>query len=202
MELGFTDALGIEWDNYISFLRNIGICLNSAKDCLFWSKNTKDASITAAKAYDVACNQDFTGLVPNWFVQAWKWNLTLKVLLFCWLLIANKVLTWDSLLRRGFYGTSVCLLCFSDAETATHLMINCPFTKQVWDFVYSSLNLDVTWHGDSVKEAFTLWSSEAKSWHIIPFFVCRSLWLTRNAFIFEGKTFTPLQVFKRLDVSG
>ena len=76
-------------------------------------------------------------------------------------------------------------------------MINCPFTKQVWDFVYSSLKLDVTWHGDSVKEAFTLWSSEAKSWHIIPFFVCRSLWLTRNAFIFEGKTFTPLQVFNK-----
>ena len=76
-------------------------------------------------------------------------------------------------------------------------MINCPFTKQVWDFVYSSLKLDVTWHRDFVKEAFTLWSSEAKSWHIIPFFVCRSLWLTRNAFIFEGKTFTPLQVFNK-----
>ena len=40
VELGFMDALGIEWDNYINLLRNVGICLNSAKDCLFWSKKS------------------------------------------------------------------------------------------------------------------------------------------------------------------
>lgn len=44
----------------------------------------------------------------------------------------NKILTWDNFLKRGGTGPNVYILCLMDVKIVDHLMIHCPFTKDVW----------------------------------------------------------------------
>lgn len=67
-----------------------------------------------------------------WCRMLWKWHLPLKLKLFCWLMIENKILTIENYMRRGGMGPNIYLLCCNDVETIVHLMVHCPFTKVVW----------------------------------------------------------------------
>lgn len=38
----------------------------------------------------------------------------------------------DLLWKKGFYLPSICLICYQDAETVSHLLIHCPFSWEIW----------------------------------------------------------------------
>lgn len=66
------------------------------------------------------------------YVGLWKevWNhgLPPKVQFFMWTTVLEKISTMDALWRKGFSLPSICLLCYHDAESITHLFIHCPFS--------------------------------------------------------------------------
>jgi hypothetical protein len=47
----------------------------------------------------------------------WDWDLAPKLKLFTWLIMENKILTWDNLQHRGWSGPSIFSLCFKNPET-------------------------------------------------------------------------------------
>ena len=54
---------------------------------------------------DMGTGRDFW-----WYNALWKWFIPLKVKLLCWLMMENKILTWDKYLKRGGFGPNVCIL--------------------------------------------------------------------------------------------
>ena len=51
-----------------------------------------------------------------WWSKVWKIQVPLKAMLTLWLDLNNKLLTWEALLKQGFKGPRLCLLCRAEGE--------------------------------------------------------------------------------------
>ena len=49
-----------------------------------------------------------------WFHKTWKWDIPLKLKCFMWLVVHNKLSTWDNIRKMGFHGPHKCSLCKED----------------------------------------------------------------------------------------
>ena len=121
------------WDDYVRGLEHGRIHLRSSSDHFLWTYRNYSGAITAAMVYERMVDHlkeiDMdTSLV---FQVLWKFNIPEKIRCFIWLLIKNKVLTWDQLIKRGSQGPSCCQLCKKEEETAQHLFLECHFTKNI-----------------------------------------------------------------------
>jgi hypothetical protein len=84
----------------------------------------------------------------------WIWNLVLKIKLFIWLAMENKILTWDNLQGRGWEGPNICHLCLREPEIVNHLLVKCYYTKQRWNKFLRGLNLRTHWEGNTLFDSF------------------------------------------------
>lgn len=82
--------------------------------------------------------------LPNvgWSHIVWFPSHIPKCSLISWMAIQNRLSTGDRLVQFGVIDSSCCSFC-SDEEDHDHLFFNCPFTKQVWDYV--SLKSHLIW---------------------------------------------------------
>jgi hypothetical protein len=67
----------------------------------------------------------------GWCKAMWDWDCSLKIKLFFWLMMENKILSWETLQRRGFIGPGVCKLCMKSTKSTQHLFLECAFTQEV-----------------------------------------------------------------------
>ena len=87
----------------------------------------------------------------------WKSSARMKIKVFGWLLLSDRLNTRNMLKRRHYnigdnYG---CIPCGStDEETLEHMIFRCQFSMSYWD----TLNIHWTPHGDRLQ-----WIQEAKS---------------------------------------
>ena len=117
-----------EWNGYIQNLKACGFTLNYQDDILYWSWNTSDGSLFATLDYE-AITTSLCSLGNNWWYRIlWKWNLPLKLKLFGWCCLENKILTADNYEKKGEIGPNICILCYRSVETVDHLLIHCHFT--------------------------------------------------------------------------
>jgi len=132
--------------------------------------------------------------IPN--TAAWQklWNLKHwpKVTLFLWLVLHSSILTWDNLMKRGFVGPSICILCGEAEETQNHILNTFPFTAQVWDQAVLIMCTSDR-NRDSIQGTLTNWRDEAfqspilnRIWQLIPGFILWQTWKERNRRIFKG----------------
>jgi hypothetical protein len=87
---------------------------------------------SAKLGYQLLEDDDFTGEVKAWWSPLWKVNAPLKVKNLTWLVLENKILTWDNGVKHGWIGPSWCVLCRNNEETMHHLFISCSFVQNVW----------------------------------------------------------------------
>jgi hypothetical protein len=80
-----------------------------------------------------------------------------------WLALANKILTWDNGLNRGWKGWNRYVLFKLEGESTDHIFIQCSSTKVVWKEILQTLNCLGT---------------------NLPYYVMWGLWLHRNRAIF------------------
>jgi hypothetical protein len=110
-----------------------GFELNNDKYILMWSWDTKDVHVSEKNEYEVQLLENVVGEQNVCFVDIWSWELRLNVKLFIWLILKQRILTWENLIKRGFNGPSRCLL-FGDAEeNILHLFVECSFNLNIWD---------------------------------------------------------------------
>ena len=193
-----TGDLANEWSDYTYKLKNTGLSLNRCKDSLFWSKNVKTGTISAALAYKSSVPSTFSECIPLWFKEVWRWNIPLKTVLFSWLMLAERILTWNMLQKKGFAGPGICPLCHDAEESITHLMIKCSFSVQVWQHIGHFFETELLWHGLNITEAFRNWITGGDELRTIPFHVCRFIWLARNSIIFRDVYSTPHQIVDKV----
>ena len=68
--------------------------------------------------------------------SVWSPHYLPKVKKFTWLILDNKVLTGDNMLKHGFNAPFWCCFCKLNFESTDHILIDCEFSKScgIWCF--------------------------------------------------------------------
>ena len=103
-----------------------------------------------------------------------------------WCALANKILSWDKMIKYSLEGSGWCTLCKNGDENITHLFISCPFTIQIWNYSKSLLNMNLAWHGQNMEETWKTWlnSPIMERFHALSLLLIWVIWLDINKAIF------------------
>jgi hypothetical protein len=83
---------------------------------------------TPKAGYKVLSSRGDLGVQRWWWKKVWKFKCPSKSHIFIWLLLNNKVLTWDILQKRNKHGPRRCPMCKENEETNFHLIMSCPYS--------------------------------------------------------------------------
>ena len=102
--------------------------LNNDPDLLVW-RWSPDGSFSVRSAYQALHigSHPIPGCVRVWEVWA-----PLRVKLFLWLTLRRRHWTADRRRRHGLEAHDACFLCDQQAETIDHIIVQCPFARQLW----------------------------------------------------------------------
>jgi hypothetical protein len=153
-ELELTGHLQVEWCHYRHTLINNGVYIQAKQDTLKWAGGNSTGKISVKNIYLASENMKRNYCIGGWRKAMWDWNVPLKIKLFTWLVVENKILSWENLQRRGFSGPGICTLCKLNEETTQHLFLDCAFMVEVWRKLKSTLNYSGSWAGANLSECF------------------------------------------------
>jgi hypothetical protein len=71
----------------------------------------------------------------------WTLKLPLRIKVFCWLVIRNRILTKENLLKRGWKRVELFEFC-NDRETREHLFFLCPLANYIWNMFSVALGIN------------------------------------------------------------
>jgi hypothetical protein len=136
--------------------------------------------------------------------EIWHAFAPFKVKFHAWLALQNRCWTADRLVRRGLPTHAVCPLCSAAGETMDHLSLQCTFAASVWTGASQQLGFAIPspspqsvlskWWLDAVAN---LSKADAKVANSFVMLTIRSLWLERNARVFEN---SPSPASRVIDV--
>jgi hypothetical protein len=185
-DLGLAGDLALEWEMFRRALIDSGVQLLDRPDVLKWTGGDYSGQLTVKNVYNAIATKQWIKTIGGWRKKLWLWDCPQKIKLFVWLVVENKILTWENLQLRGHIGPGLCHLCKSNWETANHLFVNCPFTISVWDRIKAAQSLSSGWNGATVAECFKNWNDQNLSYPSLPAFICWYIWIERNYSIFES----------------
>jgi zinc-binding in reverse transcriptase len=76
---------------------------------------------TTKSAYKFISHTTYTKLAFDLEIKA-----PLRVVIFSWLLLNNRLLSTNNLIKRGWILPSMCYLCRQHQESASHIFTQCP----------------------------------------------------------------------------
>jgi hypothetical protein len=100
------------------------------------------------------------GEEKKFWYELWEWKLPLKVKVFIWLLLEERILTWDNLTKRGFQGRSICVLCKEREENVLHLFGKCRFIINIWHIISKELKLVNKWQRGQFENNLLNWTKK------------------------------------------
>jgi hypothetical protein len=136
-----------------------------------------------------------SGDVGRLVKKVWESFAPMKVIIFSWQLMLQRLPTRANLLRRGVIRSpshAQCVWCGIDLESEDHLFSKCCIAVEVWAAVHSWLGVCTAAPGNT-RQSFESFGfpfkckKTAKGINLIWQAVIWSLWLARNSTIFEGK---------------
>jgi hypothetical protein len=152
-------------------------------DQLVW-RWTKEGVFTV-KSFYTAMND--TPCIKNEFNKLWEVKAPMRVRIFTWLMLRNRILTQDNLIRRGWQIANICYLCRQNQESVKCMFGTCKYTAGVYREMRRHMNF--TW---TQKEYA---SGIIKSVHMetrqILVTVCFVVWRERCRRIFRQECKTP-----------
>lgn len=160
-------------------------------DQLLW-RWSSDGVYSSNSIYKVM----LTGGKIKWSYKIiWRSYGPAKVKFFSYLCLHLKILTHDSMLKRGIYCQMECALCQDcPLETAYHVLFQCRYATEVWDcmgmFIVKAGSIEETWvqswtaFKQVVNENKRIWTTRFMT-------VMWGIWKQRNENIFRGKRTHP-----------
>ena len=118
--------------------------------------------------------------------RAWKSRTPLKIRIFIWLLLRQRLMTRSFRQRMAPDSAGDCALCGANLENCEHLFVLCPISQAVWRAVGVArptlTSLEDFWRsiGDGPYRRVAEWQ--------LIFATLWSIWLHRNDVIFRGRT--------------
>ena len=114
----------------------------------------------------------------------WKCRILLKINLFGWLLLRQRLMTRSLWQRFCLDAPTECPLCAGAAEDCSHFFFECQFAQMAWWVTHMT--------GLGTSTAASFWRSisagpfgRASEWQSI-FTTLWSIWLHRNEIVFIG----------------
>lgn len=181
-------SMALEWEAYTTALKSVGISLRNSRDILLWAGGDGSGTLTVKNTYEALFHTQPIVADPPWLHRIWKWHIPLKILLFFWLCVKDKALTWEALRRRGWQGPGICPLCNQASEDIHHLLIHCNFTSLIWHLLSQQFSIPLVWNGNTITDCLSSWFSDRHAPHSLAAHVCWQTWIERNHVIFEGRT--------------
>lgn len=114
----------------------VSLNLSSGEDNLQWI-------LTSNQIFFVKSCYDFLndgGLKSQFMNNIWKCVALLKIKVFAWLVIHDKILSRANLLRKGWTGSLHCVICGYNMETTSRISLHCSVSLAVWNFFLNSVN--------------------------------------------------------------
>ncbi|CAO2047510.1 unnamed protein product [Urochloa humidicola] len=103
--------------------------LNQQQDDIYRWRWTADGKYTAASAY-LKLQEGNIGLQGA--KRIWKSWAPPRVKFFMWLATKGRLWTADRRRRHNLDAHDTCLLCEQEPETSEHILVACPYTKELW----------------------------------------------------------------------
>jgi hypothetical protein len=103
------------------------------EDKLCW-KPSPDKGFQVKSYYKEICSPG-TGSFP--WKSIWKSKVPPRIAFFTWTAALGKILTAENLRRRGIVLVSRCCMCKASGESVEHLLLHCPYAKEIWDMVFA-----------------------------------------------------------------
>lgn len=124
-----------------------------------------------------------------WWTHIYKVHAPKKSNILMWLMIMNKVPTWDLSQKKQKHGLGICYLWKSIDEDVSHLFSQCPYAFKVWKDIGGWLGINNIWQGDFVEEGLRCLFThcELNKCHFIPFITIQGIWLAHNSNLFEDR---------------
>jgi hypothetical protein len=119
------------------FMALSSIHLTDHKDEIMW-KWEVNGQFSVASTY----NCQFHGVMSKFPAPAiWRSLCEPRSKIFSKLVMHNKVLTADNMLKKSWPCNPNCALCFCMEETTSHLLTECNFTEATWNFTAGTFDL-------------------------------------------------------------
>jgi cell wall assembly regulator SMI1 len=152
-------TLGIqEIGEYLQLWQKVeGTQLGQEPDHLQW-KWTASGVYSAKSSYLATFHGSTTCPAAKHIWRTWAPQ---KVKFFLWLALQDRCWTAERLARRGLPHHPRCFLCDQLPETMRHLLIDCPFVKQVWHEALAWLRMTCRTPGSDFA-SLTDWIAEMK----------------------------------------
>ncbi|KAL4179332.1 hypothetical protein AMTRI_Chr13g86770 [Amborella trichopoda] len=168
----------------------------SRTDSIIWSPSSS-RRFSMASFYRVLVEATASASQSN---RAWNSIAPPRTKLFQWLAFQGNPLTLDNLQKRAFQFPNRCIMCLSEEETVTHLLLHCYFAYSIWSQTTQLFGL--SWVLPHSVQALLLLSFEdsfRKSgkilWKASVATILCHIWGERNSKIFRGKMNTPHTTF-------
>ncbi|KAE8783925.1 hypothetical protein D1007_42566 [Hordeum vulgare] len=128
---------------------------SSVNDSVSWSISPS-GELSVSSAYLALCRV----LVPPWLSPLWKALLPLKIKIFVWQLLRDRLPSGTEVLKRHGPGNDTCPLCHVP-ETRTHILFSCVVEHSLWCFVREALGPE--WKAHDLVEFLQLWHPLART---------------------------------------
>ena len=182
------------------------VSLLSRPDTITW-KLTASGQYTAKSAYQV---QFLTRIPQPHLQQVWKITAEKKVKFFIWTLLQNRLWSGDRLQARNWDHNDLCAGCDQVLESAHHLILDCPFAKEIWFKTNSFFPLasQAARHASSISAWWNRVAKLKKKGRQLDectaaVYIAWNIWLERNRRIFKdsAQPSTDVLVRARDDIS-
>ena len=171
---------------FLEILYSVTIHRNE-EDKLIW-KPSPEKGFQVKFFYKEICSPG-VGAFP--WKSIWKTKAPPRIAFFSWLAALGKILTADNLRHRGVILVNWCCMCKVSGESVDHLLLHCPYAKELWDMVF--VMFGIHWvMPRTVMAMFECWQGSFGRhqhilvWRVVPHCMLWCLWRERNARTFEG----------------
>jgi zinc-binding in reverse transcriptase len=108
---------------------------NQDEDIVVWTRHlTGNFSTRSAYWFIMWGRAVMIGIHNLWSISA-----PLRVQIFIWLKVQNKILTLDNLNKRGWQMSNICYMCRNHDETVKHLFHDCTLVIQLRNYIQDIL---------------------------------------------------------------
>lgn len=154
----------------------------TASGLFFFRLSTKLGRLTTKKFYEARLPPGMHS--PNWEL-IWNCRAPLKVKLFAWLLVRNRLSTKGNLLKKTIVQDGKCDICNQEEETANHMCFSCPFAQAFWAMINVQPQVQDVRHFHRLGP-----SSRVPALHCQVFFLlCMwAIWNHRHDVVFREKS--------------
>jgi mannosylglycoprotein endo-beta-mannosidase len=155
--------------------------LTSSPDEASW-KWTPSAQFTVSSYYHAFMHAP---TIKSEVQKIWKIKSPPRMQVFSWLMMLNKILTVDNLMKRGWTMVNRCIMCRSQSESVKHLFEECTTTNEIYQQLTLTMGMKLPTNRARKALISNEFKKEERSLLLIAQFV---VWRERCSRIFNDKS--------------